>query len=970
MKLFTRAARLFAPVLLPALAVAVTAVPVAVSAQATIQRDDPWIYRGTDIPVDPEWVFGELPNGLRYAVRTNRVPPGQVSIRIRIDAGSLHEADREQGFAHLLEHLVFRESKYLGKAEAIPTWQRLGATFGSDTNAETSPTHTVYKLDLPQAGPAKLAESFRLLSGMIREPVLSQTNIDTEVPIVLAEKRERGGSASRMAEATRTLFFTGQPLAERVPIGTEETLRSASQTAMRAFHARWYRPENTVIVAVGDTDPEALAALIEQRFGDWKGKGPHVPEPDFGAPRTPAGADPANPVGDARVLVEPGLPHMISYAVLRPYVQVVDNMEYNRGLMIDAVAQAIINRRLERRARAGGSYLFAQVRREDVSRSADGTFVSVTPLGEDWQAALADVRAVMADALAHPPSPEEIAREVEEIDVVFASGVEERAVMAGSKLADDIVQALDIREAVASPETVLDLFRGMNARFTPDAVLEKTRALFAGTVIRTIMVTPTPVDGGEEALRAAMLAPVVPDARARVVGAPVSFASLPAIGKPGKVTGQVPSGLMEIEQVEFANGVRAMLWPNDAEPGRVSVKVRFGAGYRAFSPQDAAHAVLGQMALVGAGVGPLGQEELDQIATGRKMGFDFSIDDAAFRFSAETRPADLADQLYLFAAKLAMPRWDADPVLRARAAARLQYDSLGADPAGVLTRDQEYFLTNRDGRFRTPDPAMLQAATPEGFRKLWEPLLAQGPVEVMIFGDFDREAGIAALARTFGALPQRKPIPDAVAARGVAFPAPNTVPHVVHHGGDANQAAALIAWPTGGGSAAISESRQLEILTQLFNNRLFDAMREHTGASYAPNVTNNWPLDIPTGGRIVASAQLEPDAVSAFFQAAEKIAADLIATPPTEDELARITEPLRQFVSRASTGNGFWMYSLDGGTFDPRRVAAVRSILPDYAYTTPEAMQELARKYFGAHSGWRLAVLPEGRNLPGQVVER
>ena len=37
--------------------------------------------------------FGTLPNGLRYAVRRNALPAGQVSIRVRIDAGSLHEAD-------------------------------------------------------------------------------------------------------------------------------------------------------------------------------------------------------------------------------------------------------------------------------------------------------------------------------------------------------------------------------------------------------------------------------------------------------------------------------------------------------------------------------------------------------------------------------------------------------------------------------------------------------------------------------------------------------------------------------------------------------------------------------------------------------------------------------------------------------------------------------------------------------------
>jgi zinc protease len=120
-------------------------IPVAVPARAKEQV--PWLYKNSDVPPDREWSFGELSNGLRYAVRTNGVPPGQVSIRIRVDAGSLNEQDDEQGFAHLLEHLLFRQSKYLANGQAIPTWQRLGASFGNDTNAETTPTHTVYKLD-------------------------------------------------------------------------------------------------------------------------------------------------------------------------------------------------------------------------------------------------------------------------------------------------------------------------------------------------------------------------------------------------------------------------------------------------------------------------------------------------------------------------------------------------------------------------------------------------------------------------------------------------------------------------------------------------------------------------------------------------------------------------------------------------------------------------------------------------------
>ena len=167
MTVYPRAARHLALLLPLALlapsATAQQAVPVGAPASLQTGEEVPWIYEGSDVPRDKEWQFGEMDNGLRYAVRKNGVPPRQVSIRIRIDAGSIHEEDDERGFAHLMEHLSFRESKYLGPAMAIPTWQRLGATFGSDTNAETSPTHTVYKLDLPNATPQALEESFKLL---------------------------------------------------------------------------------------------------------------------------------------------------------------------------------------------------------------------------------------------------------------------------------------------------------------------------------------------------------------------------------------------------------------------------------------------------------------------------------------------------------------------------------------------------------------------------------------------------------------------------------------------------------------------------------------------------------------------------------------------------------------------------------------------------------------------------------------
>ena len=937
-----------------------SAEPVPQSLQTAAET--PWIYEDSDVPQDKEWLWGKMDNGLRYAVRANGVPPGQVSIRIRIDAGSLHERDNELGFAHLMEHLSFRESQYLAQGAAIPTWQKLGATFGSDTNAETSPTHTVYKLDLPSVSGADLEESFKLLSGMMRAPVLSPENLAAEVPIVLAEKRERGGPGMRVMEKTRATLFAGQPLASRLPIGTEETLEAATAEALQGFHARWYRPENTVISVAGDFDPHLFARLIERYFRDWKGKGAPVAAPDFGDPVAPAGVDPANPVGEAAVMVEPDLPRSFTYAILRPWRQVKDTVEYNKGRQADMLATAIIQRRLESRARTGGSYLYASIEQDKVSRSADATLVGFAPLGNDWRTPLADVRAIIADALMSAPSQEEIDREAERFDSIYVSLVEQRSVMPGSDLADEVVGAVDIREAVAAPETFLEVFRAMAKEVTPQEILERSRRLFAGNVIRATYVTPAIGEASESDIREALLAPVTADASARLSTEAISFADLPPIGKPGSIVSREPYALRGVERIEFANGATALVSANRYEPGRVSVRMRFGAGYQAFKPEDAPYIALGEAALISSGQGELGQEELDRISNGRVMGFDFSISEGVFTFAAQTRGADLADQLYLFANKLSDPRWDPNPVNRIKAGQALNYESFATSPGGVLSRDLEYFLTGQDGRFKTPDPQEIDTITPAAFRKVWEPLLKQGPVEVLIFGDFDLEQTVETLRRTIGALPARTPISAQTRARLPGFPeAGQTL--VRKHRGDPNQAAAVMAWPTGGGVAGLPESRQLEILTSLFSNRLLDAMRERSGASYAPNVSTNWPIDLAKGGRIMALAQLKPEDVPVFFEAADKIAADLAANPPSEEELSRATEPLKQLVRRAMTGNLFWLYQIEGSSRDPARLESLVTLESDYSVTTPQRMQALAQKYLAARAGWRMAVIPEGQEL-------
>ena len=73
-----------------------------------------------------------------------------------------------------------------------------------------------------------------------------------QLEAVLAERREQPGPQVRYSDKLRETFFAGQPLAERSPIGQLKTLEAATPDSVRAFHDRWYRPENTVVIISGD----------------------------------------------------------------------------------------------------------------------------------------------------------------------------------------------------------------------------------------------------------------------------------------------------------------------------------------------------------------------------------------------------------------------------------------------------------------------------------------------------------------------------------------------------------------------------------------------------------------------------------------------------------------------------------------------------------------------------------------------
>ncbi len=916
----------------------------------------PWFYEKSDVPMDMAWQFGVLPNGLRYAVRRNDIPARMVSIRVRMDVGSLMEQPAEAGFAHFIEHLSFRGSRDVPDGESKRIWQRLGAEFGVDSNAQTTATQTAYAVDLPNASPAGLDESLKILASMVSAPNIVAEAVEAERSVVMAERRENLGPGAALGDETRGFYFAGQRLANHSPIGTEATLKGATAQSLRAFHDRWYRPDRAVIAISGDADPAVLIELIKKHFSGWQGKGPATPLPDFGQP------DPKAP--RTKVIVAPQVPMSISLAFLRPWVFNEDTVIFNQRRMVDELALQLINRRLGAAATAGASFLEASVVRDDSARSVSATYVSIIPIGDDWEKTLREVRAIIEDARRTPPSMADIDREFVVMENALNQAVATSSIESSAQQVDTLVGAVDIRETAVSPDVQLGIYRGSRKLMTPENVRDSTRRMFTGAAERALLTLKSAQPTALARLGTAFTAPVAAARNARLDAKPVTMASLPTLPEPGKAVVTRPLGALGIEEVLFENGVVLYLNANKAEPGKVRISVRFGHGQQSFSPEERAALWAAPSALMASGIGSLDRIALEQLTNGRQLGLQFGIDDNAFTMNAVSSPEDYKDQLRLFASKLAFPRWDAAPLARTVAALNIGYDPESNSAGDAIERNVGWLLRDKDLRVAPAEPADAQELTLAKFREIWEPRLANGPIEIQLYGDMKRDEALAAVAATFGALQRRPdtvPPPENLVRR---FPAPVSQPVVLTHRGTAEQAGAVIAWPTGGGEERIRESRQLAMLARIINDRLFEKLRSVDGAAYTPSAISVWPEAYDSGGYLMVQTQLKPDRIPYFFGLMDEVVADLATRPVDADELEREVEPMRQYLSRARSSNAFWISQLGGLSRDPRRLNMARTLQDDVLNVTAADIQALAQRYLRPETRWSAIVLAKGVAKP------
>ena len=944
-------------ILITALLLTVSAPAIAKQVPAPRTDDTSWAFEKSDVPVDPDFRFGRLANGMRYVIRHNATPAGTAVVRMEISAGSLDETDAEQGFAHFLEHMAFNGSTHVPEGQMVPLLEREGLVFGADTNASTTFERTVYKLDLPRADTHLLDTALMLMRETASELTISQAAVDRERGVIFSEMRDRNTFAYRNSVASSGFFYPASRYVRRFPIGTTETLNAASAQSIRAFYEREYAPSHATLVVIGDFDADAVEAAIHARFDNWQ---PRTPEPQPGA-----GPIDAKDRNRTAVWIDPALSERLVIQRNGKWLDEPDSIAQRQENLLRSISYDIVNRRLQRLSRsAEPPFRGAGFGTGDVFKAGRSTRLIIDSVDGRWAPAVAAATREYRRALAHGFTEAEIAEQVAQLRTALTDAAGSANTRSNAALAAAALALVDDRQVPGTPQSVLDRFTAFAPQITPDAVMAamKREALALDKPLIRFEGRTTPA-GGDKAIRdawqQAMRAPIPADQ----AGAVTAFAYTD-FGKPGTVVSDTRDPVLGIREVRFSNGVMLNLKHTDILKDRASVSIAIDGGDM-LDTRENPRATEMVPYIDEGGLGKHSRDELDTIMAGHTLGFGLASGEASFVAQAGTTPRDLELQLQLLTAMITDPGFRPEGEVQYRQQINNYFARLRATPGSALQADLGAIVSDNDPRFSLGKVEDYRLLTYAKLKRDIGDRLEHGAVEIGVVGDVDEDKVIAMVAGTVGALPTREP-----AFRPYDDQPPRTFtadrkPRVVRHTGPADQALLRVTWPTRDDSDPI-ETLKLQLLERVVRIELTDSLREALGKAYSPSAGVSLSRHWKGYGTFTVVASIDVADVPAARKAIDEVMASLRKAPISDDVLQRARQPLLESYQNALKSNAGWLSLVDRAQTEADRIDRFNRARDRLTALTAADVQAEARRYLDPAQGLEVLALPEGVAEPAK----
>ncbi len=338
-------------------------------------------------------VRATLENGLRVVIVRNALAP-VVTTAVNYLVGADETPAGFPGTAHAQEHMMFRGSPGLSANQLA----NIGSVMGGSFNADTRQTVTQYYFTVP-AEDLEVAlhiEALRMRDVLDREEDWAKERGAIEQEVA----QDLSSPTYVLFTKLRAALFKGTTYAHDA-LGTRPSFDKTTGAMLKAFHDKWYAPNNAVLIVVGDLDPAATLAKVKALFGAIPAK-KLPPRPQLTL----------QPVSAQSFSLKTDLPYALKVVAMRmPGLDdpdfaatevLVDILTSERGALYELVPQ--------------GKALYTDFSLDPLPKTALGYAVVAFPAGGDANAAEREVRAILG----------KIAREGVSADLVAAAKLQER----------------------------------------------------------------------------------------------------------------------------------------------------------------------------------------------------------------------------------------------------------------------------------------------------------------------------------------------------------------------------------------------------------------------------------------------------------------------------------------------------------------------------------------------------------------
>ena len=933
------------------LRLAIVALAASIAIHAQTQPAAPAFNPQDEIPFDKAVRAATLPNGLKYFVRQNSRPAKRVSLRLAVKAGSLNEADDQQGLAHLIEHMAFNGSTHFKAGEMFAYFERVGARLGPHVNAYTSFDETVYMLDLPTDNSEVIAKGLTALADDAGGLTLSKEEIDKERPVVIEEWRLGLGASSRIRDKQFPILFYRSQYAQRLPIGKPDIIRNAPPERLRAFYDTWYRPDHMAVVAVGDIDAAKMEQDIRTTFAPLTARAPAAPEPDR--------AVPLHQQMLVNVTTDPELTRS-SVEILRkrPRENGTKVADYRRDLVQRTIDHIIDERFDELTRRPDAKFLGAGAGNGTLSRSVDTFTMGATTQDGKIEEGLSALLIEAKRLLDFGFGASEMDRAKRWMAAFYERAYSERDKSESPSFAREYLSYFLNNEPSPGIEYEYRLVQQQLPTITAAEASAMMKTLL-GDDSRVVLATApqkngvrTPSDADLQAVLAAAAATAV-TAWNDTTATRTLMESTPT---PGTIAARRMLDDVGVTILKLSNGVEAWLKPTDFKNDQVLFSLTAPGGSSLAPPSDYTDASLATSLVQLSGAGGLKATDLQKLLTGKLVSATPFVRLSEHGVQGSSTPADLESALQLLYQRFTAPGNDPDAFLVMKRQLDAMVANRGRSPQQVFGEKLAEVNTSGHYTSRPLTAEKVAALDREKMLAFYKSRFANAADFTFIMvGAFKIDDALPLVAKYIGSLPSTGQRASDYHDVGLHFP-------------DNAQKEKVVAGQEPRGSAVMSfyadppidpmEQEKLVEATTVLEIALRDILREDLGQTYGVGVGLSQALPQRGSGHIEVRFGAAPENIEGMTARIVQEIKRLQAEGPSEDLTNRAKESARRGYETALKTNDYWLGRLQTINSFGRNPSEILTRPQRIDAITPQVLQEVFEKYFPLDRATTVTLLP------------